>query len=80
MEQAVCLHLSIENQCYWVFDIACREDHNQTSTGNAAKNLATVRRIALNILNDDLGIVKNLSRERFKASVNITSRERLFLV
>ena len=43
-------HWDIENGCHWVLDTLFREDHNQTGQKNAAKNLATMRRMALNIL------------------------------
>ncbi len=43
-------HWRIENSCHWVLDTLFREDHNQTRMKNAAKNLGTMRRIALNIL------------------------------
>lgn len=43
-------HWNIENGCHWVLDTLFREDHNQTGRKNAAKNLATMRRMALNIL------------------------------
>ena len=43
-------HWAIENSCHWVLDTLFREDHNQTSQRNAAKNLGTLRRIALNAL------------------------------
>lgn len=77
VQHAVRLHWSIENQCHWVLDTAFREDHNQTHAGNAARNLGTVRRIVLNILKDDPGIIKTIPRKRFEALMNITYRERL---
>ncbi len=43
-------HWGIENSCHWVLDTLFREDHNQTRAKNAAKNLSTLRRIALNAL------------------------------
>ena len=43
-------HWAIENSCHWVLDTLFREDHNQTVQRNAAKNLGTLRRIALNAL------------------------------
>jgi hypothetical protein len=42
---------SLENSCHWVLDAICREDHNQTRDRNAASNLSTLRRIALNAHN-----------------------------
>ena len=44
-------HWGIENRCHWVLDAICREDHNQTRHRTAAKNLAILRRIALNTHN-----------------------------
>jgi predicted transposase YbfD/YdcC len=43
-------HWRIENSCHWVLDTLFREDHNQTGKRNSAKNLSTLRRIALNAL------------------------------
>jgi len=43
-------HWRIENSCHWVLDTLFREDHNQTGKRNAAKNLSTLMRIALNAL------------------------------
>lgn len=76
-QKAIRLHWSIENQCHWVLDTAFREDHNQTYKNNAAKNLGTLRRIVLNILNDDNSILKSIPKKRFEALLNITYREKL---
>ena len=76
-QQAVRSHWSIENRCHWILDTAFREDHNQTYVGNAAKNLGTLRRIVLNILHDDPGIVKTVPKKRREAMLNRTYRERL---
>ena len=77
VQVAVRQHWSIENPCHWILDTALREDHNQTSTGNAAKNLGTTRRIVLNILHDDPGVIKSVPRKRFEALMNVAYRERL---
>jgi len=50
MQQYIRSHWRIENSCHWVIDTLFREDHNQTGKRNAAKNLSTLRRIALNTL------------------------------
>ena len=76
-QQAIRSHWSIENRCHWIQDTAFREDHNQTYTGNAAKNLGTLRRIVLNILHDDPGTVKTVPKKRREAFANRTYRERL---
>mgnify|MGYP002642159152 CR=1 FL=1 len=76
-QQAIRAHWGIENPCHWVLDTSFREDHNQTHAANAAKNLGTTRRIVLNILNDDPGIIKTIPKKRFEALMNINYRERL---
>ena len=58
-------------------DKALWEDHNQKYIGNAAKNLGTLRRIVLNILHDDPGIVKTVPKKRREALANRAYRERL---
>ena len=50
MQRYIRGHWGIENSCHWVLDTLFREDHNQTRAKNAAKNLSTLRRIALNAL------------------------------
>jgi predicted transposase YbfD/YdcC len=50
MQKYIRSHWQIENSCHWVLDTLFREDHNQTGKRNAAKNLSTLRRIALNAL------------------------------
>lgn len=76
-QNAIRSHWSIENRCHWILDTAFREDHNQTYIGNAAKNLGTLRRIVLNILHDDPGIVKTVPQKRREALLNRAYRERL---
>ena len=70
------LHWSIENQCHWVLDVVFREDHNQTS-GAAAKNFGSLRRIALNILKSDTIIKGSLPKKRRHACLNQDYREKL---
>ncbi len=50
MQRYIRDHWRIENACHWVLDTLFREDHNQTRQRNAARNLSTLRRIALNAL------------------------------
>lgn len=44
-------HWSIENQLHWKLDVVFREDMSRTRTGNAAENMATARKLALQLLN-----------------------------
>lgn len=54
-------HWSIENNLHWQLDVTFDEDTQRTKTGNAAENFATVRKLALQILNrvQDKESIKN---------------------
>ena len=43
-------HWSIENRLHWVLDVVFAEDANRARKDNAPENLATLRRLALNII------------------------------
>jgi len=77
LRETIRAHWQIENSCHWSLDTCFREDANQTSIGNAAKNLGTVRRIVLNLLNNDPGTIKSLPKKRFQALMNQSYRERI---
>jgi predicted transposase YbfD/YdcC len=51
--RAVRGHWGVENSCHWVLDVVMREHDSRTRTGHAAENLATPRRMAMNLLNRD---------------------------
>jgi predicted transposase YbfD/YdcC len=51
--RAVRTHWSVENQLHWVLDVQFGEDQSRARTGYAAENLATLRRLALNLLKRD---------------------------
>jgi len=48
--RAVRGHWSVENKLHWVMDVCFREDQSRAREGYAAENLATLRRLALNLL------------------------------
>lgn len=48
--RAVRGHWGVENKLHWVMDVCFREDHSRARSGYAAENLATLRRLALNLL------------------------------
>ena len=77
LQRAIRLHWGIENQCHWVLDTCFREDHNQTRSGNAAKNMSAARRIVLNILKADQSLKKSLPKKRLHALLDIKYREKL---
>jgi predicted transposase YbfD/YdcC len=48
--QIVRSHWSIENQLHWLLDVVFDEDANRARKDNAPENLATIRRLAINII------------------------------
>jgi predicted transposase YbfD/YdcC len=60
-------HWSIENQQHYVLDMVFDEDSSRTRSGFAAENLGLIRRLALNLLNLDVGLNISKRRKRLKA-------------
>jgi len=48
--RAVRSHWGVENKLHWVLDVCFHEDQSRAREGFAAENLATLRRLALNLL------------------------------
>ena len=46
-------HWGVENSLHWCLDIAFREDDSRVRSGHAQANLATIRRLALNLIKQD---------------------------
>jgi len=51
--RAVRGHWGVENKLHWVLDVCFREDQSRARAGFAAENLATLRRLALNLLKQE---------------------------
>src|SRR5215218_6828702 len=51
--QAVRTHWAVENALHWVLDVTFREDDSRVRGRAAARNLALLRKIALNIIGRD---------------------------
>lgn len=80
IQQFIRNHWNIENSCHWVLDTVFREDANQVSKRNAAKNLATARRIALNTIKQAPEISRrkkpaSISKKQLRAAQDLSYRE-----
>jgi predicted transposase YbfD/YdcC len=61
---AIRSHWRIENGLHWVLDVTFREDASRVRERNAARNLALLRRIALNLARADTSLKASLKGKR----------------
>jgi predicted transposase YbfD/YdcC len=64
---AVRAHWSIENSLHWVLDVAFAEDDSRIRKDHAARNMATLRRLVLNLLRQDTRHKRGLKTRRHRA-------------
>lgn len=60
-------HWTIENQLHWVLDVQFNEDSSRIRKDNAPANLAVIRHIALNLLNQEKTVKTGVKSKRKKA-------------
>jgi predicted transposase YbfD/YdcC len=65
---AVRAHWQVENALHWVLDIAFYEDQCRIRMGYAAENLATVRKMALNVLKTNKSKKGGVKAKRLQAA------------
>ena len=68
--RAVRGHWGVENKLHWTLDVWFREDQSRARTGHAAENLATLRRLALNLLKRDTTKKRGIKGKQLNASWN----------
>jgi predicted transposase YbfD/YdcC len=68
--EAVRGHWGVENPLHWSLDVTFGEDQSRARTKYAAQNLATLRRIALNILKKDNSKKLPVRRKRMFAALD----------
>jgi predicted transposase YbfD/YdcC len=65
--RAVRGHWGVENSLHWCLDVQLGEDQSRARTGHAAENLATLRRLALNLLKRDKTKKRGLKGKQLNA-------------
>jgi predicted transposase YbfD/YdcC len=68
--RAIRRHWSIENALHWVLDVSFREDDSRVRDRTAARNLALLRKIALNLVAGDRSSQTSLRGRRKRAAWN----------
>ena len=68
--KAIRTHWGIENQVHWTLDVTFNEDHCRVRAGNSPRNLALLRRMALNALNQEKSIKRSLRQKMKRAAMN----------
>ena len=63
-------HWSIENSLHWVLDVTFREDYSRVRNRTAARNLALLRKIALNLVAADRNSQTSVRGRRKNAAWN----------
>ncbi len=68
--KAIRSHWAVENALHWVLDVTFREDDSRVRDRTAARNLALLRKIALNIVGRDRTSKASVRGRRKKAAWN----------
>jgi predicted transposase YbfD/YdcC len=66
--RAVRSHWGVENKVHWVMDVCFNEDQSRARAGYAAENLATLRRLALNMLKREKTKKRGIKGKQLNAS------------
>ena len=71
-------HWQVENSLHWVLDMDFREDEARMRVGHAAKNMAVIRRICLNLLRAEQSFPKlSINLRRKKCMFSVSYREKV---
>jgi predicted transposase YbfD/YdcC len=68
--KAIRTHWAIENRLHWVLDVTVREDDSRVRDHRAARHLAILRKIALNLVSRDRSAKVSMRAKRKKAAWN----------
>jgi predicted transposase YbfD/YdcC len=67
---AIRTHWSIENQLHWTLDVTFAEDRCRIRSFHSPRNFASLRRLALNALNQETTLKRSLRQKRKRAAMN----------
>lgn len=65
--RAVRSHWGVENKVHWIMDVCFGEDQSRVRSGFAAENLATLRRLALNMLKRETSKKRGIKGKQLNA-------------
>lgn len=68
--RAIRQHWGIENQLHWTLDVTFGEDSSRVRRGHGPENLGLLRRLALNVLNQEQSFKGSLASKRRRAGWN----------
>ena len=68
--QAIRLHWGIENSLHWTLDVTWNEDACRVRTGHGPQNLALLRRLALNALNQEQSYQRSNRQKSHRAAMD----------
>ncbi len=68
LNRVIRTHWSIENQVHWILDVAFREDDSRIRKGYASENMALLRHIALNLLQQEQTAKVGTHNKRLRAA------------
>jgi predicted transposase YbfD/YdcC len=75
LARAIRSHWGVENGLHWVLDMYFAEDRNRARRGNAAANLALLRRWVISLLRQDTSTKGSIEKKRLEAGWNDAARE-----
>ena len=77
LQKLIRQHWAIENSCHWILDVVWDEDSSRIRKGNAAENVALLRKTALNILKSDTTIKDTIRGKRLQVTFSDDVLEKL---